>query len=286
MSEAKCKSGLETSKLDVTMSMMSSSLVVQLLTHYNKEEEVSVDEDSENLDNTSDVDESEVIEHSDHESDSEIEGNASKHRHFPSSNDVPSINDDFSDVENDIKDLKYEDFFIKTIYKKKKVGGKFLKEEKETYKWNKNPLKSKFARTPRKNFMKKIFPSAKNCDDIKDERSAFQKIVNTNMIDAIVQYTNIYLRCNRTADDLQNISKRSMYDTNRAEILAFLRILFLLGCKKMSKLNLEHGQKMVLELKFCKGSWVSSYSETYVLLLDSTIKAQGMCEEKLISLLH
>ncbi|XP_035207646.1 uncharacterized protein LOC118182410 [Stegodyphus dumicola] len=66
--------------------------------------EVSFDEDSDNLDNASDVDESEVIEHSDHESDSEIEGNVSKHPHFPSSNDVFPINDDFSDIENDMSD--------------------------------------------------------------------------------------------------------------------------------------------------------------------------------------
>ena len=202
-------------------------------------QELSDEADSENSDNASDVDEAEVIEHSDHASDSEIDGNVSNQPNFTSSNDVSPTNDDFSDVEIGESDLKCKDFFVKTIYQKKKVGGKMLKEVKEIYKWNKVPLKSKFARTPKKNLMKKILPTLKNCDDINDEISAFQKIINTNMIDALVEYTNTYLKCKRAVHDPQTISKRSMYDTNRAELLAFLGILILLGCKKMSKLNLE-----------------------------------------------
>ncbi|KAF8766439.1 hypothetical protein HNY73_019503 [Argiope bruennichi] len=79
-------------------------------------QEFSEEEDAENLDNASDVDGSEVIEHSDHESDSEIEENISKHPHLPSTSAVYPDNTDFSDVENDENDIKCEDFFVKTVY--------------------------------------------------------------------------------------------------------------------------------------------------------------------------
>lgn len=65
--------------------------------------------------------------------------------------------------------------------------------------------------------------SSKKCENVNDEPSAFQEIINTKTTDAVVDYRNIYHQRNRIADDTKNRSKRSMDDTNRAEILAFFR---------------------------------------------------------------
>ena len=171
------------------------------------------EKDEQRVAEASDVDEAEIIHNSDHSSDSEIDGD------FEQPLESDSQSDD-------------DDFFTKPIYKNKKLI--------EVHKWKKHPVRSKYARTPRKNILKKvILPESKNCNDVKDEISAFLKIINIDMIDAIVKYTNMYIRSKRTTDDPKVISKNSAKYTNRAEMMAVIGILFLLGSKKMSKTNLE-----------------------------------------------
>lgn len=85
--------------------------------------------------------------------------------------------------------------------------------------------------------MKKILSHTKNCTDVKDEFSAFQKIINSDIIDAIVKYTNMYILRIRKTNDPKILSKQCANETNRAEVTAFVGILYLLGTKKMSKLH-------------------------------------------------
>lgn len=174
---------------------------------------------------SSDIDEREIIEQSDHNSDSEIDGDLPQ--------PLPRTSDD------EVSDTDDNDFFTKTIYKKKKVRGRVVKEISEIYKWKKGPIKSKFSRTPSKNIVKQVLPASKDCADVKDEISAFLKIINLDMIDSLVKYTNMYIQRNRTMEDPKKISKNSAKDTSRSEIMAVIGILFLLGYKKMSKIHLD-----------------------------------------------
>lgn len=81
-------------------------------------------------------------------------------------------------------------------------------------------------------------PFPKNCDDVKDEISSWNKIINTDMIDLIVYYTNLHIQKRKESGDFQRSSKSDVKETNRAELLAVIGILYLLGSKKMSKVNL------------------------------------------------
>ena len=100
------------------------------------------------------------------------------------------------------------------------------------HKWAKKPIRSKFARTSKKNILRKVLPFPKNCDDVKDEISSWNKIINMNMIDLIVYYTNLHIKKREENGDFQQSSKRDVKETNRAELLAVIGILYLLGVKK------------------------------------------------------
>lgn len=185
--------------------------------------ELEEEEDRHEGEDCSDVDDDEVVQNSDHDSNSEIDGN---------------VSGDNSDEE--VSGCDDNNYYIKTVYQKQKIRGKTVKIPTTVHKWKKTPVKSKFARTPSKNILKSILPFPKDCADVKDEISAFFKIINIEMIDSIVTYTNMYIKSKRTAETTKkSISDRCATDTDRSEIMAFMGILFLLGTKKMSKLNLE-----------------------------------------------
>lgn len=184
------------------------------------------DEDD-NLDDecSSDCEKEENIQYSDHDSDSECEYR-------------PDMVEEVASEEENATEQGESECFIKNIYKTKIVRGKNVKEVIEVHKWAKKPIRSKFARTAKKNILRKVLPSPKNCDDVKDEISSWNKIINTNMIDLIVCYTNLHIKKREENGDFRQISKRDVKETNRAELLAVIGILYLLGSKKMSKVNL------------------------------------------------
>nr|XP_022909613.1 piggyBac transposable element-derived protein 4-like [Onthophagus taurus] len=180
-------------------------------------------EDSDN-NNASDNDGEEYIEESDHLTDSEIDFNEV---HEEDTDDSPD-----NDPENN-----ESNYFIKTIYKTKTVKGRKIKEVSEIHKWKETPYKSKFSKISRKNILRNVGPFSKNCDDVNDELSAFSKIINTDMIDIIVKYTNLYIRRLRPEAFAGN-NKQNISETTRDEMMAFIGILYLLWIKKMSKVNI------------------------------------------------
>jgi len=58
------------------------------------------------------------------------------------------------------------------------------------------------------------------------------------MVDIIVRFTNLYIERNFGGSTDSKKDKRNVGNTNREEIMALICILFLLGVKKCSKLNL------------------------------------------------
>lgn len=202
---------------------MSSKIIVSPEQYENVLCELSDNENEFSQNNASDIDEREVIEHSDHDMHSEINGDF---------NQAPQ-----DSSENDDTDSDNDDYFTKTICKRKNVRGKIVKEVSEVHKWRKTSVKSKFARTPNKNIMKKILSHTKNCIDVKDEFSAFQKIINSGTTDAIVKYTNMYILRTKKTNYPKILSKQYANETNRAEVTAFVDILYLLGTEKNVKLH-------------------------------------------------
>ena len=150
---------------------------------------------------------------SDHDTDSEVEGvtepqtrsgplptegNEATHQWVspqPSSSSgasLPNIPDEDDETRNEYRENSEGNsgFFIKTIHRKRKIGKKLIKEVAEVHKWKKKPIRSKCSRTPRKNLLKITLPSSRNCSEISDELSAFQKFFTLDMFDIIVLNTN------------------------------------------------------------------------------------------------
>ncbi|KAK9737802.1 hypothetical protein QE152_g10453 [Popillia japonica] len=125
-------------------------------------EEESEEEIGGELDSSS---EEEIIEESDRDIESEIELND---KEFSSSAEE-SDHSEKSESDND----EY-----------------FIGKDKIT-KWYKNPVVSKFSKTSSKNIVK-ILPGLRQCArDVTNERSAFQKIFSDDIIDNIVECTNL-----------------------------------------------------------------------------------------------
>lgn len=103
-----------------TRSNMSSKIAVSPEQYESVLRELSDNEDEFFQNNASNIDEREVIEHSDYDTDSEI------------NDDLNQAPQDSS--ENDDTDSDNDDYFTKTIYKRKNVRGKIVKEVSEVYK--------------------------------------------------------------------------------------------------------------------------------------------------------
>lgn len=88
-----------------------------------------------------------------------------------------------------------EMYYIKRIRNRvaDKKGTKSTKVEiVQEFKWAKKPLVSKFAKTSKKNVLVKRFPAPKD-KNFPNCVSAFLKIVDINMLDNIVIFTNLYM---------------------------------------------------------------------------------------------
>lgn len=160
--------------------------------------EVIVDEEPvEEVGGEADMSEDEAIEESDHNTDTEEEGD-SEWEHEP-----------------DSESEEREEYF---------VG----KDKKNI--WYKKPVASKFSKTNKKNIIK-IFPGPKPCArDITDYGSAFLKFFTNDIIEHIIECTNLEIQKMRLNYD----RPREARDTTKTEFLAFLGLLFLAGAKKQN----------------------------------------------------
>lgn len=108
-------------------------------------------------------------------------------------------------------------------------GNQYMGRDKKTI-WHRSSMASKFSKTRKQNLIK-ILPGPKQCArDITDEMNAFTKIFSDDMIEHIVQCTNLEIARIRPNYDRQRDAK----DTTKTEILAFIGLLLLSGSKKQN----------------------------------------------------
>lgn len=116
----------------------------------------------------------------------------------------------------------------------------------QSLKWKKDPyLKS--SKVKSKNIVKILPGLTSATKDITDEVSAFQKIIDLDMVDDIIKYTNMYIESKRNTISYKR--KRDCQNTTRCEILALIGTLFLIRTKKGSHTN-------VLELWATNGTGI------------------------------
>uniref|UniRef100_A0A1B6CEU0 PiggyBac transposable element-derived protein domain-containing protein n=1 Tax=Clastoptera arizonana TaxID=38151 RepID=A0A1B6CEU0_9HEMI len=100
--------------------------------------------------------------------------------------------------------------------------------------WSTTEIKSKL-KTPNKNIVKK-FPGPKpKARNIKTEVDALLQFIDTDMLDTILTYTNLYI---------DNISvkytrERDCLPTTKTELMALFGVLYLLGLRKSNRANVQ-----------------------------------------------
>nr|XP_022913127.1 piggyBac transposable element-derived protein 4-like [Onthophagus taurus] len=105
----------------------------------------------------------------------------------------------------------------------------FIGKDKKT-KWCKNQVVSKFSKTASKNIVK-IFPGPRQCaKDVTNERSAFEKFFSDDIIENIVECTNLQIAKMR----IKYNRPRRVKDTTKTEFMAFVGLLLLAGTKKQN----------------------------------------------------
>lgn len=109
----------------------------------------------------------------------------------------------------------------------------FIGKDKKT-KWNHKP--KKFTRTQKKNIIVHL-PGAKACaKNLKLPQDVFSLFVNSNMVDMIIQYTNIKIETKiENRDNLLSYEKR----TDKEEIYAVLGLVLIMEVFKSSCLSLD-----------------------------------------------
>ncbi|GLV40909.1 hypothetical protein CBL_08483 [Carabus blaptoides fortunei] len=116
-------------------------------------------------------------------------------------------------------------------------GAGFFTPKDKVTKWKKIPFTSKFSKTRSRNLVK-IFPGPKaTARNTPDEITAFHKLIDIQMIDSIVFYTNLYIGNKREESNYSRI--RDAKSTTRNEILASIGLLYLAGMKKTSHTNFQ-----------------------------------------------
>lgn len=165
------------------------------------------EESDEDVGGDPDTSDEELIEKSDHDTDSEVDLNDTNEEMVDS--DADDDNGNTSELD---EDSEY-----------------FIGKDKKT-KWHKKSLVSKFSKTSSKNIVK-IFPGPKMCArDVTDEKSAFEKIFTNDIIENIVECTNLQIAKMRVNYERPRRAK----DTTKTEIMAFIGILLLSGTKKQN----------------------------------------------------
>lgn len=165
-------------------------------------EEYGTGEDEEYSEN-----EEEIITQSDHESDSEQE-------YVPGNSDSEFSDDDAVDTD----------------------GQRFFVGKDQISKWNKIPVATT-SKTKRKNIVR-IFPGPKShAKGLTSEISAFEKLINANMVERVVNYTNMYIESKRV--DIEYSRERDSKHTTKSEIMALLGLLIIIGTKKANHVNVQ-----------------------------------------------
>lgn len=101
--------------------------------------------------------------------------------------------------------------------------------------WYQQPVRSKFAKHAAKNIVK-IFPrSLIKKEEVPDELSIFFHFFTQEIIEKVLNYTNAFIRSTQ-----QNYAReRDAKETNKEELLAFFGMLYLAGLKKLSHTSFE-----------------------------------------------
>lgn len=165
------------------------------------------EESDEDVGGDPDTSDDELIEKTEHDTESEVDLN--DENQYTIDSDTNSNIENSSDLDED------NDYFI-------------AKDRKT--KWYKKSLLSKFTKTPSKNIVK-IFPGPRVCArDVTTELSAFEKLFTNEIIENIVECTNLQIAKMR----LNYERPRRAKDTTKQEIMALLGLLFLAGTKKQN----------------------------------------------------
>lgn len=163
------------------------------------------EESDEEVGGDPDTSDDELIEKSDHDSDSEV--------------DLNDVNQYDSDTDNDngnSSELDEDNDYL-------------LGKDRKT-KWHKQSLMRKFSKTPSKNIVK-LFPGPRVCArDVTTELSAFEKLFTSDIIENIVECTNLHIAKIR----LNYERPRRAKDTTKTEIMALVGLLLLAGSKKQN----------------------------------------------------
>ncbi|GFR26761.1 DDE_Tnp_1_7 domain-containing protein [Trichonephila clavata] len=119
------------------------------------------------------------------------------------------------------------------IEKESEITKEYFLGKDKTTTWNKNPLTSKYTKISKKNIVK-IFPGLKSCAKyITDEKSAFEMFFTNDIIQNIVECTNMEIEKLRVNYDRPRDAK----NTTTNEVLAFIGIIILAGVKKRNHTN-------------------------------------------------
>lgn len=106
----------------------------------------------------------------------------------------------------------------------------------KTCKWKKS-CSTAATKTKSKNIVK-ILPGPKAiARDVKDDISAFTKIITIDMIDEVVKCTNMYIQHKKTS--VNYVKETDAKETTRDEIMALFGLLYILGTKKANHTNVS-----------------------------------------------
>ncbi|XP_071052930.1 piggyBac transposable element-derived protein 4-like [Onthophagus taurus] len=135
--------------------------------------------------------------------------------------------------------------------------GQYVGKDKKTI-WYKTYPRSKSTKPRSKNIIK-ILPGPKQCArDITDEISAFTKMFNDEMVEHIIQCTN--LEISRVQPNSDRV--RDAKNVTKSEMLAFIGLLFLSGAKKQN-----HTHFLELWTKDGTGSEIFQSYQRFLFLL-------------------
>ncbi|XP_060846028.1 piggyBac transposable element-derived protein 4-like [Rhopalosiphum padi] len=143
---------------------------------------------------------------------------------FDSDSDLSDENivyDNFdSDSEQNISDEEVEAMYTDELY--------FTGKDKIS-KWRKTEF-TKHSKTKKNNIIKTSSGLTSHSKNIESEIDSFMKIIDLDMVDEIVKYTNMYINDKKTT---YNYSRdRDCKVTARSELLAYFGLLYLIGIKK------------------------------------------------------
>ncbi|XP_071052964.1 piggyBac transposable element-derived protein 4-like [Onthophagus taurus] len=97
------------------------------------------------------------------------------------------------------------------------------------------------SKSKSKNIVNILPGPTRNAKDVSTEMDVFLKLFDLNMIDRIVEHTNVYIDKKRESQGFQR--ERDCRITTRFEIMALMGILFLLGINKSSRANASRAWK-------------------------------------------